>query len=57
MHAALQVSGETKVIPSQAEYRRLIEALRDERIDLDRAAAAENLAIELDRVIAPREVA
>ncbi|MDX2091103.1 MAG: NAD(P)H-dependent oxidoreductase [Kofleriaceae bacterium] len=57
VHAALRITGDTDVIPSQREYRRLLEALRDERIDLDRAAAAENLALELDKVIAPREVA
>jgi hypothetical protein len=36
---------------------RLIEALRDERIDVERAAAADNLATSLDHVLAPREVA
>jgi glutathione-regulated potassium-efflux system ancillary protein KefG len=57
VHAALRVTGDVEVIPSQREYRRLIEALRDERIDLDRASAVENLAAELDDVLAPREVA
>ena len=57
VHAALRVTGDIEVIPSQREYRRLIEALRDERIDLERAAAVDNLASELDHVLAPREVA
>ncbi|HEY5921251.1 MAG TPA: NAD(P)H-dependent oxidoreductase [Kofleriaceae bacterium] len=57
VHAALKVSGDADVAPYRAAYRRLIEALRDERIDLDAAAAAQNLALELDRVLAPREVA
>lgn len=57
VHAALKVTGDMEVIPSQREYRRLLEALRDDRVDLDRAARAENLALELDDVLAPREVA
>ena len=56
IHSALKVSGEADVAPSRAAYRRLIEALRDERIDLDAAAVAQNLALELDRVLR-REVA
>jgi hypothetical protein len=57
VHAALRVGGGMDVIPSQREYRRLLEALRDERVDLDRAASVENLAIELESVLSPREVA
>lgn len=57
VHAALQVTGEEDVSTSRATYRRLIEALRDERIDIEAAARAENLALELDRVLAAREVA
>ncbi len=57
VHAALKVTGEDDVAQARAGYRRLIEALRDERIDLDAAAAAQNLANELDSVIAAREVA
>jgi glutathione-regulated potassium-efflux system ancillary protein KefG len=57
VHAALQVTGDEDVSTSRATYRRLIEALRDERIDIEAAARAENLALELDRVLAAREVA
>jgi glutathione-regulated potassium-efflux system ancillary protein KefG len=57
VHAALKVIRDEDVDPSRAAYVRLIEALRDDRIDLDAAAAAHNLAVELDRVLAPREVA
>jgi glutathione-regulated potassium-efflux system ancillary protein KefG len=57
VHAALRVSGGMDVIPSQREYRRLLEALRDDRVDLDRAANVENLALELESVLSPREVA
>jgi glutathione-regulated potassium-efflux system ancillary protein KefG len=56
VHAALKVAGEEDVAASRVAYRRLIEALRDDRVDLDAAAAAQNLAVELDRVL-PREVA
>ena len=57
VHAALRVTGDDDMAASRGGYRRLIEALRDDRIDLDRAAAGENLALELDAVLAPREVA
>ncbi len=57
VHAALKVTSDADLAIARAAYRRLIEALRDDRIDLDRAAAAENLALELDGVMAPREVA
>ncbi len=57
VHAALKVAGDADVVESRARYRRLIEALRDDRLDLDRAARAENLADELDAAIGAREVA
>ncbi len=57
VHAALRVQSAADVAVACADYARLLEALRDERIDLDAAAGAENLAAELDRVLAPREVA
>jgi glutathione-regulated potassium-efflux system ancillary protein KefG len=56
VHAALRVVADTDIAARREGYRRLIEALRDDRVDLERAAAAENLAAELDRVLA-REVA
>jgi len=56
VHAALKIVGDD-VKPDCERYRKLIEALRDERLDLDRAEHAENLCEELDRVTAPREVA
>jgi glutathione-regulated potassium-efflux system ancillary protein KefG len=40
-----------------ADYRRLIEAVRDERLDVERAAIAANLFDELDGLIRGREVA
>lgn len=56
VHAALKLVGDD-IAPNRDRYRRLIEALRDERLDLDRAERAENLCEELERVMAPREVA
>ena len=56
VHGALKIATDADVADSRTSYRRLIEALRDERIDLDAAAAAQNLAVELDRVLR-REVA
>lgn len=57
VHAALRVRGDDDLAPRRAGYRRLLEALRDDRIDLERAASAQNLADELDHVLVPREVA
>jgi glutathione-regulated potassium-efflux system ancillary protein KefG len=56
VHAALRVASDEDVVTSRATYRRLIEGLRDDRIDLERAAAATNLADELDGLLR-REVA
>ena len=56
VHAALRVVGDDDVAQPRAAYRQLIEALRDERIDLDRAATVENLAASLPSLL-PREVA
>jgi glutathione-regulated potassium-efflux system ancillary protein KefG len=56
VHSALRVQRDEDVAASRDAYRRLIEALRDDRVDLDAAARAQNLALELDRVL-PREVA
>ena len=57
VHAALRIAGDDDAAQPRAAYRQLLEALRDDRLDLDRAAAAENLAVELEGVLAPREVA
>jgi glutathione-regulated potassium-efflux system ancillary protein KefG len=57
VHGALRIVGDDDLAPRRDGYRRLLEGLRDDRIDLERAASAQNLADELDRVLAPREVA
>jgi glutathione-regulated potassium-efflux system ancillary protein KefG len=56
VHAALRVVGDDDVAQARAAYRQLIEALRDERLDLERATAVENLAVSLPSLL-PREVA
>ena len=56
VHAALKLVGDD-VLPRAAEYRRLIEAVRDERFDIEGATTVENLADELARLVRAREVA
>jgi glutathione-regulated potassium-efflux system ancillary protein KefG len=57
VHGSLRVVGDEDVAGPRARYVQLIEALRDDRIDLERAAAAANLATGLDDVLATRESA
>lgn len=57
VHGSLRVVGDEDVAGHRSRYVQLIEALRDERIDLDRAAAAANLATGLDDVLVARESA
>jgi len=56
VHAALKVIRDEDLADCRASYRQLIQALRDDRVDLARAAAGENLAAELADVMG-REVA
>ncbi|MDQ3367402.1 MAG: NAD(P)H-dependent oxidoreductase [Myxococcota bacterium] len=57
VHAALQVVSDDDVATRRDAYRQLIIALRDGRLDLDRAEGLDNLAVELEHVVGPREVA
>jgi glutathione-regulated potassium-efflux system ancillary protein KefG len=57
VHAALRVVGDDDLGAAREGYRRLLEALRDERLDLDRAERAENLADELDALFHAQVVA
>jgi glutathione-regulated potassium-efflux system ancillary protein KefG len=57
VHAALKVATEADVATNRSNYVRLLEALRDERIDIAAAMAAQNLAVELESVLTSREVA
>jgi glutathione-regulated potassium-efflux system ancillary protein KefG len=56
VHAALRVVGDDDIAQPRERYRQLIEALRDDRLDLERAQAAENLCVSLPSLL-PREVA
>lgn len=51
VHAALRVSGDADMTTARGAYRSLLEALRDDRLDLDRAAAADNLAAALPSLV------
>jgi glutathione-regulated potassium-efflux system ancillary protein KefG len=57
VHAALRIASDDDLAHRREDYRRLIVALRDSRVDLEKAARGENLADELDAITAPREVA
>ena len=57
VHAALGLSTDIEVAPYSDAYRRIIEALRDERIDLERAGRADTLNDDLDSILTSREVA
>ena len=56
VHGALRVVGDIDIAEARARYRALLEALRDDRLDVDRAAGVENLASSLPQLL-PREVA
>lgn len=56
IHAALRVTCDVDVAEARARYRALLEGLRDDRLDLERAATVENLASALPQLL-PREVA
>jgi glutathione-regulated potassium-efflux system ancillary protein KefG len=51
VHSALRVAGADDVAPHARGYRRLIEAVRDDRLDVDAAAGLEELNDHLDALI------
>lgn len=51
VHAALRLETDEQVRPFVEDYRRLLGALRDDGVDLERAAAAERLNAPLDAVL------
>jgi glutathione-regulated potassium-efflux system ancillary protein KefG len=57
VHGALRLATDEQVAPHAGDYQRLLEALRDGRLDLARAAAAERLNDELDALIVPEGAA
>ena len=56
VHGALRVVGDLDLAEARARYRALLEALRDDRLDVDHAATVDNLATSLPQLL-PREVA
>lgn len=51
VHGALKLGSDDDLASSRDRYRLLVEALRDDQVDLERAARAQNLATELSSVI------
>lgn len=51
VHSALRLETDEQVHPFASDYRRLLEALRDDEVDLDKAAAATRLNAPLDAVL------
>jgi glutathione-regulated potassium-efflux system ancillary protein KefG len=56
VHGSLRVVGDDDLATHRANYVRVIEALRDERVDLERAAAAESIN-NVDELLVARETA
>jgi len=54
VHASLRIAGDDVAVDHVRAYGRLLAALRDGTIDLERAAAGQNLRDELDDVLAAR---
>jgi glutathione-regulated potassium-efflux system ancillary protein KefG len=53
VHGTLRLQTDEDVAPYGREYRRLLEALRDGRLDLERAARVERLNDDLDSLLLP----
>ena len=51
VHSALRLESDEQVAPFAHDYRRLLSALRDDHVDLERAAAAERINHPLDAVL------
>lgn len=51
VHSALRLETDEHLLPYVADYRRLLEALRDDTLDLDQAAAVDRLNAPLDAVM------
>ena len=51
VHGALRLETDEQVAPFANDYARLLEALRDDQLDLERAAAAERLNAPLSAVL------
>jgi glutathione-regulated potassium-efflux system ancillary protein KefG len=52
-HGSFRLNSDADVAPHAAAYRRLLEAVRDHRVDLELAARAERMNDDLDALIGP----
>ncbi|MCC7000478.1 MAG: NAD(P)H-dependent oxidoreductase [Deltaproteobacteria bacterium] len=53
VHASLRFTSREEIAPHAANYRRVLEALRDDRFDTERAAYEERMTDALDGLISP----
>lgn len=53
VHSTLRLSSDDDIAPHAHAYRKLLTALRERRLDLERAAAAEKLNDDLDALVLP----
>jgi glutathione-regulated potassium-efflux system ancillary protein KefG len=51
LHSSLRIESDEAVAPFAADYKRLLEALRDETLDVERAMRAEKVSDELENLI------
>jgi glutathione-regulated potassium-efflux system ancillary protein KefG len=51
VHSALRLDNDEHVAPFAHDYRRLLSALRDDQVDLERASKAERINFPLDAVL------
>jgi glutathione-regulated potassium-efflux system ancillary protein KefG len=51
LHSSLRIETDEHLAPHAADYRKLLVALRDETLDVDRAMKAEKVSDELDALI------
>ena len=55
-HGALRLDKDEDYLPAMNDYRALLEALRDDRVDLEAAAKVEKINFPLSAVLKPSEV-
>ena len=52
LHSSLKVESDDDIAPHARDYVKLLTALRDDTLDLERAAKVEKLSDDLDSLIA-----
>jgi glutathione-regulated potassium-efflux system ancillary protein KefG len=51
VHGALRIADDDELVACRGHYRVLVEALRDDRLDLERAERGQNLAQEMSELL------